>query len=99
MNGKMIGYTIGALTLVGMIGGGSITAYNVSTGVDVNRTAIVVVDSKANYALEQLINDLVATLTRIKDKANAGTASDYELSRVPELEKELARLRKLRYGK
>ena len=95
MSPKMIGYTIGAFTLAGMISSGAVTAYKVTDNVDALNAAVITVDSKANYALEQLLDSLIAKLNKLRDKLNK---SPYDLQQIRDWEKELKRLRALRYG-
>ena len=93
--GKMIGTALAVLTLTGMIGGGAVTAYKVTDNVKALNAAVITVDSKANYALEQLLNSLIAKLNKLRGKPNK---TPYDLQQIRDWEKELKRLRALRYG-
>ncbi len=96
MNGKQIAAIVSGLTLAGMIGGGSVYGFKVVDNVETLNIQVVVVDSKANYALDQLLNSLIAHLNKLRAKTNK---TAYDIQSISDLEAELKRLRALRYGK
>lgn len=93
---KQIASIISGLTLAGMIGGGSVYGFKVVDNVAVLNTQVVVVDSKANYALEQFLNSLISHLNKLRSKTNK---TAYDIQSISDLEAELKRLRALSYGK
>lgn len=95
----MIATSVSALALAGTIGGGAVYGYKYTSNVDSLNVQVVVVDSKANYALDQLIEKITIDLNALHEKAKRGQATPYDLQRIQDLTQELQRLRTLRYGK
>jgi len=85
---------LGALTLITTISGGT---WYVSENF-ARQDDLVVVASKADYALDKQMEYLLSQINRLDSKARAGKATEYDMEQIRYMREELKRLRALRRG-